>query len=299
MLGRNAGLSIAETRLARAGGGSDARSAAIASFTKALVEEHGHVSAAELDQLKATGLSESELPEVVANVALTTLTNYTNNVARTAIDFPLSLPNSRPEPTIHSRRSIMSINIKPVVLSRRSVLTRTTASVLSAGAVALLGDARVAHGQISSADSDISILNVAVGLEYEGIGAYAIALKSGLLEPDIAAVATKFQDDHKRHNDALIATVRALGGESVSPRTETEYAEALDVDRLRSQADILDLAARLELSATNAYLGVIPSFSDSPLARVAARLAADEASHFALLNFTLGRPLLPALGFGA
>jgi hypothetical protein len=32
---------------------------------------------------------------------------------------------------------------------------------------------------------------------------------------------------------------------------------------------------------------------------VAARLAADEAAHFALLNYTLGRPLAPALGFGA
>ena len=189
--------------------------------------------------------------------------------------------------------------IESVVLSRRRVLVGASSSVLSASAVALLGGVRLAHGQNTTAGSDIGILNVAVGLEYEGIGAYAIALKSGLLEQDIAAVATKFQDDHKRHNDALIAAIRSLGGEPVAPKSEAEYAKALNVDRLKNQGDVLDLAARLELGATNAYLGVIPSFSDSKLAQVAARLAADEASHFALLNFTLGRPLPPALRFGA
>ena len=61
---------------------------------------------------------------------------------------------------------------------------------------------------------------------------------------------------------------------------------------------MLDLAARLELGATNAYLGVITAFKDPALGKIAARLAADEASHFALLNFDLKRPLPKALSFG-
>lgn len=191
----------------------------------------------------------------------------------------------------------MTHDIRSPALSRRQVLAG--ASMLSAGAVALLGGARIARAQSTNSPGDIRILNVAVGLEYEGIGAYAIALKSGLLEPAIAAVATKFQDDHQRHNDALIAAIRSLGGEPVDPKTEAEYARVLHVDRLKNQQDVLDLAARLELGATNAYLGVIPSFSDVQLGKVAARLAADEAAHFALLNYTLGRPLPAALGFGA
>jgi rubrerythrin len=193
----------------------------------------------------------------------------------------------------------MTQQARSLDLSRRQVLTGASASVLSAGAIALLGGARVAQAQGRTSSGDVGILNVAVGLEYEGIGAYAIALKSGLLEADIAAVASKFQDDHKRHNDALISAIRGLGGEPVQPKTETDYAKALGVDRLKSQQDVLDLAARLELGATNAYLGVIPSFADVQLAKVAARLAADEAAHYALLNFTLGRPLPEALGFGA
>lgn len=69
---------------------------------------------------------------------------------------------------------------------------------------------------------------------------------------------------------------------------------------MKTQNEVLELAARLELGATNAYLGVIPSFKDSGLAKVAARLAADEVMHWTLLNNALGKPL-PAGGmpFGA
>lgn len=59
------------------------------------------------------------------------------------------------------------------------------------------------------------------------------------------------------------------------------------------------LAARLEPGATNAHLGVIQAFEDSALAKIAGRLAADEAAHFALPNFDLKRPLSKAFAFGA
>ena len=74
---------------ARAGVGADKRSQAIAAFATALVERRGHVDTAVLDGFKADRLSESDLLEIVANVVATTLTNYTNNVARTDIDFPV------------------------------------------------------------------------------------------------------------------------------------------------------------------------------------------------------------------
>ena len=183
--------------------------------------------------------------------------------------------------------------------SRRRVLARASGMVLSAGAVALLVNHSYAQGMRTTNSQDVDILNVAVGLEYEGINAYAVALKSGLLMGNAIKAATKFQDDHKRHNDALIATILKLGGEPVAEKPEAEYAKALNFDRLRNQDDVLDLAARLELGATNAYLGVIPAFKDPQLAKIAGRLAADEATHWALLNFDLGRPFMAALGFGA
>ena len=174
------------------------------------------------------------------------------------------------------------------------------ALALSAGAIALLGGSEVlAATKPMDVKNDIAILNVAVGLEYEGINAYAIALKSGLLNANHVIAATKFQDDHKQHNDALIATIRKLGGTPVEAKTIDEYVKALKVDQLKTEDDVLDLAARLELGATNAYLGVIAAFKDPALGKIAARLAADEASHFALLNFDLKRPLSKAFAFGA
>jgi len=186
------------------------------------------------------------------------------------------------------------------LVSHRRLFLRSNALMLSAGAVALLGG-KEALAATSPADTknDIGILNVAVGLEYEGINAYAIALKSGLLSEAHVKAATKFQDDHKQHNDALIATIRKLGGKPVEAKTLDEYAKALKVDQLKNEDDVLDLAARLELGATNAYLGVITAFKDPALGKIAARLAADEASHFALLNFDLKRPLSKAFAFGA
>lgn len=187
-----------------------------------------------------------------------------------------------------------------ILTPTRRLFVGTNALALSAGALALLGgnDALAAR-QPMDIKNDLAILNVAVGLEYEGIGAYAIALKSGLLNAQHVTAATKFQDDHKQHNDALIATIRKLGGTPVESKALDEYARALKVEQLKNEDDVLDLAARLELGAANAYLGVITAFKDPALGKIAARLAADEAAHFALLNFDLNRPFSKALAFGA
>ena len=195
----------------------------------------------------------------------------------------------------------MTTNLDLSPSSRRLFLGNTTKWALSAGAVALLGGkdvlAQAVGGPVSA---DVNILNVALGLEYEGINAYQLGIKSGLLQPQIVVVATKFQDDHKGHRDALIATITKMDGKPVAEKTLDEYAKALKADTLKSQTDVLDLAVRLELGATNAYLGVIPSFKDAQLAKIAGRLAADEAMHYAVLLGALGRPLpVDSLPFGA
>ena len=87
---------------------------------------------------------------------------------------------------------------------------------------------------------------------------------------------------------------------AVAEKKLDDYAKALNAGALKSQGDVLDLAARLELGATNAYLGVIPSLGNKDLAKVAARLAADETMHFTVLTSALGRPLpAGALSYGA
>ena len=185
-----------------------------------------------------------------------------------------------------------------VLPARRRLLA---GSVLSAGAVMLLAgrDALAKTGGTDAA-ADVGILNIALALEHEAINAYQLGAGSGLLQKPVLDVAVRFQADHKAHRDAIVATIRKLGGAPVAELKPEEYARSLKADMLKSQADVLDLAARLELGATNAYLSVIPSFKDAQLAKVAGRLAADETYHWTLLNNALGRALpATALSFGA
>jgi rubrerythrin len=183
--------------------------------------------------------------------------------------------------------------------SRRSFMG--TGGALSAVAVALLaGKDVLAAGMKADMSKDVSILNVALGLEHEAINAYQLGAGSGLLQKPVLDIAVQFQGHHKTHRDALVATIQKLGGKPVAEMKLEDYAKALNAAALKSQGDVLDLAARLELGATNAYLSVIPALGDRELAKVAARLAADETMHFTVLTSALGRPLSAgALSFGA
>ena len=186
--------------------------------------------------------------------------------------------------------------------ARRLFLARSSQLTLSAAAVTLLaGASGTARAQSSmSASADVNILNVALGLEHEAINAYQLGAASGLLQKPVLDVAVAFQSHHKAHRDALIATIEKLGGKPVMEKKLDDYAKALSADSLKNQADVLMLAARLELGATNAYLGVIPAFKDSKLGQVAARLAADETMHYTALTGALGQSLpAGALSFGA
>ena len=166
-------------------------------------------------------------------------------------------------------------------------------------AVLMLGG-QTSRAQTSNAEADAKILNIALTLEHEAINAYQLGATSGLLQKPVLEVAVRFQADHKAHRDALIVTIRKLGATPVEEMKLEHYAKQLNAARLKSQDDVLDLAARLELAATNAYLSVIPAFKESQLAKVAGRLAADETMHWALLNNALGRQLpASALSFGA
>lgn len=88
-MGKAVGLSEDDIRLARAGTASSIRDAAIASFARQLVKANGRLDARAVSQARADGLSDGVILEIIANVALNVLTNYTNHVAGTVIDFPV------------------------------------------------------------------------------------------------------------------------------------------------------------------------------------------------------------------
>jgi rubrerythrin len=191
------------------------------------------------------------------------------------------------------------------VPSRRRFLRTGGLGVLSATAVALLaGNEALAQQQqrrqARGGSNDVAILNVALGLEHEAINAYQIGAESNLLQPAVLQVAVAFQSHHKAHRDALVATIRQMNGTPVGEKTRQEYMQSLNAASIRNQTDILKLAQRLERGAANAYLGVIPSFSNRDLAKVAGRLAADETMHYTALTQALNEALPgQALSFGA
>ncbi len=188
-----------------------------------------------------------------------------------------------------------------MIQARRFFLARSGQMTLSAAAIAALAGTATgaAHAQ-SDMGKDVDILNIALGLEHEAINAYQLGAGSGLLQKPVLDVAVLFQSHHKGHRDALIATIQKMGGKPVAEKSLDEYAKALNAASLKNQADVLTLAAKLELGATNAYLGVIPAFKEGKLGQVAARLAADETMHWTALSSALGKSLPSgALSFGA
>lgn len=178
--------------------------------------------------------------------------------------------------------------------TRRSLFRVAGAGVLSAAAVGLLGNnsaMAAMKGKMAAHSGDVDILNVALGLEHEAINAYQIGAESGLLDKGTLGVAVAFQSDHKFHRDALIATIKKLGGKAVAEKSRDEYLTSLNAASIKSATDIVKLAQRLELGAVNAYLGVIPSFGDKALAQVSAKLGADEVLHYTALTQALGEQL--------
>lgn len=73
---------------ARTGNSADAKTEAILQFAKTLVSKNGLVNNEDVDTVKTAGVSDAEIAETVAHVALNVLTNYFNNTANTEIDFP-------------------------------------------------------------------------------------------------------------------------------------------------------------------------------------------------------------------
>ena len=185
--------------------------------------------------------------------------------------------------------------------ARRNFLGTTSKATLSATAILMLsGREALAQGTASNAASDAAILNVALGLEYQAIAAYTLGAQSGLLPKPALDLAVYNQGHHKAHRDALAATISKLGGTPVAEKPIAEYATALNAGSIKTAGDIIDLALRLELGATNAYLGVIPSFKDPQLAKISGRIATEEASHYIALLGASGKPLpVGPLFFGA
>ena len=86
-IGGRAGLTEKEIADAARAVAATAKTEAILKLARDIVVQRGEVSDADLEHARASGLTDGEIVETVANVALNILTNYMNHVARTVVDF--------------------------------------------------------------------------------------------------------------------------------------------------------------------------------------------------------------------
>ncbi len=185
----------------------------------------------------------------------------------------------------------MSFLQMPSPVAARRLFMGRSGLVLSGAAVALLaGNDALAAKAGGATAGDVQILNTALGAELEAIAAYQLGAESKLLEKPVLDLAVTFQGHHKEHADVLAKTIARLGGKAVVAKTQYNFP----VEQLKSQADVLAFAARLEQGAVSAYLGAVPLFGNRDLAKAAASILGDEAMHWAVLRHALGQPPVPS-----
>jgi uncharacterized peroxidase-related enzyme len=87
-IGKSIGMSDLELEEARNERAAEPKSDAALSLARMLITHKGDLSDAILAEVRLSGLTDGEITEVVANVALNTFTNYFNLLAKTEVDFP-------------------------------------------------------------------------------------------------------------------------------------------------------------------------------------------------------------------
>ena len=178
-----------------------------------------------------------------------------------------------------------------VLPENRRIFLRKSGALLSGGAVALLAGApSLARAADKHAESDVRILNTALGAELEAVAAYQVGAESGLLQTPVLDLAVTFQGHHKEHAEVLRSTIAKLGGKPVEAKAKYTFP----VETLKTQADVLKFAASLEKGAVSAYLGAVPLFSNRDLSKAAASILGDEAMHWAILRNAVGEAPVPA-----
>jgi len=125
--------------------------------------------------------------------------------------------------------------------------------------------------------ADVELLNGAIELENAGIKAYTDAFSLKLLSPPVLAVAQGFKADHQAHAAALASAVRSAGGTPTTATAKLEYPP------LKSEADILAFAEKVERIAATSYLGDIGKLSNPALSKLMASILGVETTHVATL----------------
>lgn len=89
LIARGAGLNTEAIQAARKAEATDAVTEGLLTLAVKIVQQRGVLSDQDFIEAHLAGVDDGLILEVIAHVALNTLTNYTNHIAQTEIDFPV------------------------------------------------------------------------------------------------------------------------------------------------------------------------------------------------------------------
>ena len=87
-IGRSLGLSDEAIRDARQGQSPDSRTGAILEFAQKLVTNRGQLTDPDFEKVRQAGVTDAEITEIVATVAINIFSNYFNIATQIEVDFP-------------------------------------------------------------------------------------------------------------------------------------------------------------------------------------------------------------------
>jgi rubrerythrin len=170
-------------------------------------------------------------------------------------------------------------------LTRSSFLVRgalATGSLYGAGAVGGFVTRAIAQ----SGGGDVDILNFALTLEYLEAAFYADGLKRAKLSGEAKKQARTFGDQEAEHVDALVATIKKLGGKPVqAPKVEFPFTD---------QKSFLKLAQVFEDTGVSAYNGAAPMVQSKEVLAAAGSIVQVEARHAGAIRLLRGEDPSPA-----
>ena len=86
------GLSEEERERAQRFESEDPQRAAALRFVREVAENHGHISDEAFDAVREAGYTDEQIMEMIANIALTTYSNYMNDTLELEVDVPAVEP---------------------------------------------------------------------------------------------------------------------------------------------------------------------------------------------------------------
>ncbi|HVM16563.1 MAG TPA: ferritin-like domain-containing protein [Gaiellaceae bacterium] len=156
-------------------------------------------------------------------------------------------------------------------------------AAVASGAMAFPSTAR------ASKASDAEILNFALTLEYLEASFYAIAVDKAPLDNRARRLARVIRDHELAHVDALVKTIRDLGG---TPIRRPEFQFLPNVVYANQQA-FLQTAMALEDTGVGAYNGAGPALTVMAVKAAAASIVAVEGMHAAWVRGVAGTAPAP------